>query len=368
MKFSCTKEELSNALQTAKHAVSTRSTRKALEGILFDIRGDDLVLNATDMNVGIKTQVKVNPQEKGAVIIDSNLISNIVSRLEGDTIQFGTDERNKVHIESGASTFNLNGLDAVEFPDFPDDNKKKTYTIEARELKRMIDATRFAVANNDSIPVITGIKLENSADGFRLVACDGFRLAIRSKENDSEVDELSVVLPGSAASELSSILTGLNGEVTITLSDSQIFFNFGPTTFTARLIDGSYIDYNGIFPDEYLTEFRVDRNELLKACEQVAVIANKGNNNLIKMDIDEGALKISSNSTDADGLVKVDIEKTGDDITIAFNSKYFIDALKAIGEDTIDLKFSTPVGPVEITPLDGNHFSYLILPVRLARS
>lgn len=377
MKFSCSRDELQSALNTTKHGVASRTTMQVLEGILFNVDNQTLHLTATDLKIGISTEIPVDAQEDGAVVLNATLITNVIQRLPGDTVYFSSDDKNRVTVECLNSEFVINGLPADEFPEFPEIDKNFSFTVEADDFKKLIDSTRFATASNDNMPIITGLKMEVEGERISMIACDGFRLALRNSElkdslkvddEDNKMEMYSVVIPGKSMSEMSSLLSSVKEPVTISFSKSQIFFIIGKTIFYSRLLEGDFIDYKGIFPSETTTNFIVNKDELLRCCERASLIANQGTNNLVKMTINSGKLTVASNSDQGEVQDVIDIENAGEDLKIAFNSKFFIDALKAISDKEIKIGMTTSVGPAEVQPIEGNDYSYLILPVRLAEA
>lgn len=368
MKFSCSRDDLLAALNTAKYGVSDRTTMQVLEGILFNVYDNKLHLTATDLNLGIATEIPVDAVEDGAVVLKADLILGIISKMPGDTVYFTGNDRNQVKVESLNSEFFINGLDSQDYPDFPQADESNTFEIESKSLKNSINQTKFAMATEDSIPVITGLKLEASDDKLSFIAIDGFRLALRHNNLESPIkEEMEVVIPGKAIQSLSSLLPNNSEPIKVKLSNSQLFFELDNTVFTTRLVEGKFVEYKDIFPNYSTTNFTINRDDLLGCCERAMLVTNK-NNNLIKMAIDSGKLVITSKSDRGNSEDIIDIENNGKDLTIAFNTKYFIEALKAINDKEVKIEMTSAVGPAEIKPLEGDDYSYLILPVRLAQS
>lgn len=369
MRFSCSRDDLISALNMVKHGVSDRSTMQILEGILFNVYDNTLHLTGSDLNLGITTEIPVQDSEDGAIVLNANLIIGIISKMPGNVVYFSENDRNQVKVESLNSEFFINGLPAQDYPEFPVANETNTFEIESKILKNCFNQTKFAMAQEGSIPVITGLKLEAEDDKLAFVAIDGFRLALRNSTLVDSVEEaMEVVIPGKAVVHLSQLLPNNSDMVDVKLSDSQIFFQINETIFTTRLIEGKFIEYKDIFPNSPTTDFIISRSDLLGCCERAELVTNKNNNNLIKMEIDSGKLVISSNSDRGNLEDVIEIENHGNDLTIAFNSKYFIEALRAINDKDIKIEMTSSVGPAEIKPIKGNDYSYLILPVRLAQN
>ena len=367
MKFSCSRNDLLNALTIVSKGVSTRSTMDVLQGILFTVYDNKLRLTATDLEIGVKTEIPAQTQNDGEIILNAALITDVIRKLSGEEVYFESDEKNRVKIESLLSEFVLNGLPVQDFPDFPKISEEYSFEISPVLLREMIRSTKDSVALSESIPVHTGIKLEVDQKNIRMISLDGYRLALRRGELEKGVDDdFSVIIPGNALKELFKLLAGIEEPVKVEFSKSQIFFKLGETVFTSRLLEGEFVSYEGIIPKQSTTDVVISKQSLLQSCERAALLAKAGKNNLIKMDFEPGQLTITSNA-DVGGVHEViKIENSGETLKIAFNSKFFIDALKVIDDDKIRIGLTTPYGPAVVVPVEGSSYTYMILPVRVS--
>ncbi|MDO4287629.1 MAG: DNA polymerase III subunit beta [Eubacterium sp.] len=368
MKFSCSRDQLINALSIAQKGVSNRSTMPILEGIMFQVYNNQLVLTATDLEIGVQTSIPANVDTDGEIILSSNLILEVIRKLSGDEVFFDKEEGNQIKIDCLLSNFKIKGYPTDEFPEFPEIIEEHSFSMEAPVLREMIRGTLFSVAVSENIPVLTGLKMEIDKEMLRLIALDGYRLSLRQGALKTPGDgELSVIIPGKSMNELLKLLSGYNDEVVVKFSKTQIFFEMGETQFTSRLLEGEFINYRNIIPKEQTTRVKVSRRLLLASSERAALLAREGKNNLIKMDYNADQLIITSNAEIGDVFEVIPIENSGEAIRIAFNSKFFIDALKVIEQDDIEICLTTSVGPAVIVPEGGSDaFIYLILPVRIA--
>ncbi len=219
--------------------------------------------------------------------------------------------------------------------------------------------------------------MEIEGDVLTLIGLDGYRLSLcRGKLTKAINEDISVIVPGKSMAELDKLLSGKNGEVRVRFSKTQIFFEIGNTQFTSRLLEGEFINYKHIIPNEQNTEVVVERRLLMESSERAALLAREGKNNLIKMDFGIDRLTVTSSADIGDVHEVIPIEKTGSDIKIAFNSKFVIDALKVIGEDKVKIAMTTSVGPAVIKSVEEEEdlksveeeedYIYLILPVRIS--
>ena len=368
MKFSCSRDALINALSIAQKGVSNKTTLPVLEGILFQVYNNQLVLTSTDLEIGVQTSLPANVDMDGEIILSSNLITEVIRKLSGEEVFFQKDNSNQVKIECLLSNFTIKGFPTDEFPEFPEVIEEHSFVIEAGVLKEMIRGTIFSVAVSENIPVLTGLKMEIENDAISLIALDGYRLSLKKGKLKEPIDgSISVIIPGKSMNELNKLLSGYNENVIVKFSKTQIFFEMGNTQFTSRLLEGEVINYKHIIPTEKATQVKVSRKLLLESSERAALLAREGKNNLIKMDFNIDQLILTSNAEIGDVFEVIPIENQGDPIKIAFNSKFFIDALKVIDRDEMSIELTTSVGPAVIVPADGSdEFIYLILPVRIA--
>lgn len=368
MKFSCSRDALIGALSIAQKGVSSKTTMPVLEGIMFSVYNNQLTLTSTNMEIGVRTTLPVTSESNGNVILSSNLIGEMIRKLSGNDVFFETDAQNQVKIECLLSNFTIKGLPTEEFPEFPEVIEEYSFVIDAAQLREMIRGTIFSVAANENIPVLTGIKMEIENNDIRLVALDGYRLAMRHGTLEESVNgEIAAIVPGKSMTELQKLLASYDGKVIVRFSDTQIFFEFGDTQFTSRLLEGEFINYRHIIPTEQTSRIHISRKLLLESSERAALLAREGKNNLIKMDFNVEQLAITSNAEIGDVFEVIPIQNEGDPIKIAFNSKFFIDALKVIEDDEMVIELTTSVGPAVIVPTgDEREFLYLILPVRIA--
>lgn len=369
MKFDCAKSELIPALNLVLRGVANKTTMPILEGILFEAFDHKLILTSTNLEISIKTSIPAHIEQDGEVVLNAGFITELVRRLSGEDIYFDVDDKSQVEIKCDFSTFHIKGMPSNEFPQFPEIIDDYHFAIEAKELKRMLRGTLFAVAVKENIPVLTGLKIEITGDAVTLIALDGYRLALRRGKLSSPINEdVSIIVPGKSMTELDKLLSSAEDDVQVNLSKSQIFFTMNDdTTFTSRLLEGEFINYAHIIPKETNTTAVIDRRELLDSAERAELLARAGQNknNLVKMQFSVDSLTLTGSADIGEVREVLPINKEGDDLRIAFNSKFIIEALRAISDEQVTIALTNAVGPAVITDPDGTYL-YLILPVRVS--
>lgn len=363
MKFYCEKDIIQNAINTVQKATSAKTTYPILECILINAKDNTLKFTATDLDFGIETYINANVAEEGSIVVKSSLFGEIIRKLPNDTVMVETNGNNII-IKCQKSEFTLVGNNYEEFPKLPTINENSMYEISQDVLKNMIRQTIFATAQDETRPVLTGVLFEAKDGKLSFVALDGYRLALKSCEIGSK-NNISAVIPGKTLNEISKILETSDEKVKITFTPNHILFNLENTKIISRLLDGEFINYRQIIPDEYNLRVKVKTNELLDSIERASLLAREGKTNLIKFNILDKQIIVTSNSQMGKVNEEVEIELEGQGIRIAFNSKYFIDVLRIIDSEEIYLEFSTSVSPCLVKKVDSNDYIYLVLPVRL---
>jgi len=364
MKFKCFKTELLEGISTVQKAVTGKSTLPILEGILIKCKDGELSLTATDLDLGIETKVKCQVIENGSVVLNSRLFGEIIRRLPDISVEIEVDKSNNTSIVCGKSKFYIVGQNAADYPELPSINQNTMYKLPQELLKNMIRQTSFAAAQDETRPILTGILFEVRDGVLSMVALDAYRLALR-RSDIGPCSNINAVIPSKTLNEVGKILQADDDEVSITFTPNHILFSIDDTQIISRLLDGEFINYRQIIPEEYKLRVKVNTKLLLDSIERASLLAKEGKTNLIKMDIKDENLIITSNSQFGNVYEEVPIELEGDELQIAFNSKYFIDVLKVIDEQEIYLEFSSSVSPCIVKTIDDGNYTYLVLPVRL---
>ncbi|MBL4938395.1 DNA polymerase III subunit beta [Clostridium sp. YIM B02515] len=364
MKFICEKSKLQEVISTAQKAVTGKSTMTILEGILLIARNDELTLIGSDIDLSVETKIQANILEEGSIVVDSKLFGELIKKLPNSEVQVNTIENNSLEILCEKSKAVLKYMNSDEFPMLPKINENMLLTIPQKILKNMIKGTIFATAQDEIRPILTGVKFEIDNGKLNLVALDGLRLALRSEpvENDNTI---SAVIPGKTLSEVSKILEDSEENVNITFTPNHILFNLGNTKIISRLLEGEFINYKSIIPDEYNLKITLKRNEFYDCIERASLMAKEGNTNLVKLDIQDDVMIITSDSQLGKAREELNVIMQGDPLKIAFNARFVIDVLKIMDEEEIILELTSSVSPCIVRNKNKDNCTYLVLPVRV---
>lgn len=364
MKISCSQKKLSDSINIVQKAISPRTTHPILEGIFVQAHKGVLKLIGNSLDLGIECVLDANIYEEGSVVIPSRIFGDIIRKLPDTEIQIEVKDNYLVQIKSLNSLFEIQGIEPSEYPSLKDIEEKDPIEIEQNLLREMIQRTTFAVATDETRPVLTGALIEMKAGNINMVCLDGYRLALR-RGNIENQEEKSVIVPGKTLNEISRIIESTDEKINITLDEGYVLFDMGYTRVVSRLLSGEFINYSQIIPQENKTRVKADIKIIYDAIERASLLAREGKNNLIKLTIKEDRLIINSNSELGKAHEEVPISMEGREMVIAFNARYFMDILKGLDGAEVYIDFTTNVSPCVFRPTKGEDFTYLLLPVRI---
>ncbi len=364
MRFSCDTNDLNTSLSIVSRALAVRSPKPILEGILLESCEQGLRLICTDLALGIQTVIPATFTEEGRAVLPGKLLCEIVRKLPGGTCEFSISERMQATIRCASIRTTITGFDPVEYPELPQVSGA-SFSMPQSTLRDMIGRTLFAIAVDESRPILTGCLMEVGKSEMRVVALDGFRLAMRRENIDGPDSDVSAVVGGKVLGDIAKILSDSDDPVALCFSRSHVQMNVGATHIVARLLEGEFIRYRQILPQEWQTRVAVRSGELSSAIDRASLIAREGKSNLVCFKIDGDTLTVTSNSENGDMEERIGVTTEGKDLSIAFNVRYITDVLKAISDDEVFMRFNSNVSPCVICPTEGDAYLYLVLPVRV---
>ncbi len=366
MNFICSKQKLQEGISIVTKAITGKTTLPLLEGIYIEATKDGLTLIGSDMDVSIETKVEADVITEGKIVIDSKLFSEIIRKLPNSDVKIEITDNDLIQVSCEKSVFNLVFMNPSDYPMLPMINEDITVEVPQNLLKNMIKGTSFAIAQDEARPILQGILFEVKDRQLNLVALDGYRLAIRTEVLDID-NNIEVVIPGKTLNEVSKIIEDNSDIVKITFTNNHILFNLNNTKIISRLLEGKFVNYLSLLPQEHKLLVNVNKQELQNGIERASLMAKDGNSNLIKLDIQDETLVITSNSQLGKVREEVAINLQGEGVQIAFNSRYLLDVLKNMEEDEVVMEMTSGITPCVIKGNNMNNAKYLVLPVRLVR-
>lgn len=376
MKFEIMRDKLLDGLSDVMKAISQKVATPILTGIKIEVNENGVTLTGSDSDITICTFIPAEDNgeqiirvvEKGSIVLQAKVFSEIVRKLPTNQVIIEVANGLQTHIQSGKSEFHLIGLDPEDYPILPEVKDDYLFSLPSDLMKSIIRETVFAVSQQETRPVLTGVLWEAKEGGLACIATDSHRLA-RRLTIPEEMPEVpfSVVIPGKSLQELNKILPD-NGElVDIVIADQQVLFKTRGVLFYSRLLEGNYPDTSRLIPLEYKTSVTVNGRLLLQAIDRASLLAREERNNIVRFSANEGkVIEISSNSPEV-GKVEELVEAigvVGEELNISFSAKYMMDALKAIDGQDITIQFTGAMRPFILKSVDDDSILQLILPVR----
>lgn len=368
MKFAVATQDITSGVSTVIKALSQKGPIDIYECIYLEAYRSELMLRCTDMSTQIDTVIPATVLEEGICCVQGKLFAEIMRKLNGDEVELELTNKT-LNIKCGASSLNLATRD---YKDFQAMNEvKKDYVVKTtqRELKSIIRMSTFAAASEDTKPVLTGALMEFEGDRLSIVALDGFRLSLcKCRMENANEGAVKALVYARTLNDINKILLDDDTPVSISVTRTHIEVDLDYTKITVRLLEGDFIKYRQMLPNEHLTRSRVNRSEILDSIDRVSLMARESKTNLVKLSFKEKELLISANSEAGRIDDKLEVDTMGDEIDIAFNPRFIMDVFKVIDDEYIYMDMNSPVMPCVVRPIQGDEFFYLVLPVRLFNS
>ena len=383
MKVVCSQSELNSALQLVSRAVATRPTHPVLANVLLtaDAGSNRLSLTGFDLSLGIQTSLAANVETSGAITLPARLLGEIVSRLSSDSpVTLAVDDSGEqVQLTSLSGSYQMRGMSADDYPDLPMVESGMTLKLQPERLVQALKGTLFASSADEAKQLLTGVHLKFNQRALEAAATDGHRLAVLNVDDalqdaaviDAVDDEgFAVTLPSRSLREVERLMASWRSDEPVSLfcDRGQVVFLAADQMVTSRTLEGTYPNYGQLIPDGFTRTFGMDRRALIAALERIAVLADQ-HNNVVKFSSqpEDGVVQISADAQDVgSGSESLPSNLEGDAMQIAFNVRYLLDGLKAMGSDRIVLHCNAPTTPAVLRSEEASEaFTYLVMPVQI---
>lgn len=362
MKFKCSQQELMDTLNTVSRAAASKSTLLVIQNIYFETGNNEIYICCYNLEMGITKTIPAQVTEQGSAVIPIRLC-DIVKKLPGDTVEIECDNKYMVNVRSGFSEYKLIGTSAEEFPELPTVDTDRTLQIEQGRLKSMISQTAFAISTNDQRPVCTGALFEVIDSVLRVVTIDGYRLAIRKEELDA-AEDCSFIVPGKTLSEVQKILTDDKKDmVSINAAKNNIVFSVGGYSVISRLLSGEFINYKSAIAGEYVYDVTVNTSEIIRSTERIALMITETFKIPVRCVFNSDNITFSCDTPIGRAEDVIDSKGNCDGIDMCFNSKYMLDAFRAVDTDEMKIRIREKCKSVQIVPPEGDSFLFILMPI-----
>lgn len=363
MKIEVLQEQLMEGLTIVGRAVASRAQLPVLSHVLIEAKNEGLVLSATDLEIGMKIGVAAKVIEGGQVAVPAKMFGEFLSSLNPGKVELELEKETLVLSSPGYSG-RFQTIGAEEFPAICETSKEtEICTIPVPVLSQAVERVVFASAKDSLRPVLTGVLWEMGKKKVRLVATDGFRLAIEEIETENKGEERVLLVPSRAVMEV--VRLAGEGEIRVghLPETNQIYFVVGEVLVVSQLLAGNFPEYGKILPKEFTTEIVVDKGELLQAVRAAHIFA-RDNSNMVRWQVEEAKLKLSASSPErGECLVEVPIKLTGEKLEIIFNAKYLLDYLLIVEGERLFVGMGSKLSPGMMRDVERKSGQYVVMPI-----
>lgn len=365
MQIFCDGLDLSDAVLTVSKAISSRTTNPVIEGIKLVAEDETLTLIATDMDLCIEKKIKAEVHREGEIVVPGKFFSDFIKKLTNEKIELYLLDNRQLRIRYGENESLIQCFDTVEFPDFKKIDTSDFFALTQKDLKNLINKSIFAVAVDDSRPILKGCLFEIEENKVTSVALDGYRLAKVEEPLKQTTLTGNIIIPARSLAEISKLLDDSEDIINIYVQKNFVMIDLNATKIISRLFEGEFINYKQIISKTFETRITVNKSQFENTLERASLLSKIGQNNLVKFEIKENTLCVTSNSEIGNIKENINMTLNGKDLVIAFNARYFNECFRVINAEYIEVGFNSPSNPCVITSVDNKEFLYLILPVRI---
>ncbi len=367
MKFTLSREQFLTPIQSVSGAIERRHNLPILSNILIEVKHQHLFLTGTDIEVELIGQVQLDaPCIEGRITVPAKKLFDIVRSLpEHAHITFEQQE-NKVRLKSGRSRFSLTTLSADGYPNLEAWQADVEMTLPTSTCKALIDATQFAMANQDSRHYLNGLLLETEGQEIRAIATDGHRLAFTCESIEQNLSKKQLIIPRKSITELVRLIDQQDESIQISFCDTYFRATTHNTTLTCKLIEGRFPDYNRVLPkggDKIVT---VEREAMRQALMRTSILSNEKFRG-VRLNLEGSTLNISANNPEqeeAEEIVDINYPQA-EALEIGFNVGYLLDAINTLPSKEVKLTFIDNQSSVLVEDTHCNKAMYVVMPMRL---
>jgi DNA polymerase-3 subunit beta len=366
MKFRILREDLLLPLQQVIGVIERRQTLPILANVLIDVDAGRAEFTGTDLEVQLVARTEIDGPASGRFTVPARKLMDICKLLpEGSGLAFDV-RPGRVSLQCGKSRFVLGALPAQDYPNFELGDPEVAFSCEAQLLRQAIEKTAFAMAQQDVRYYLNGLLLEVRQGQIRTVASDGHRLALFAESVEGMPDAArQIIMPRKGVLELGRLLAHVDEPVSVQISASNVRVVLGAFSFAAKLVEGRYPDYERVIPKMATRVAVVDRCDLRSALTRVAVLSNekfKG----VSLEVGEGFIRLrAQNPEHEEAEDEVPAEVSGETFSVGFNAAYLLDAINAVGSDSVRMSFTDANSSCLIEDLSDARYRFIVMPMRL---
>ncbi|MFA6476335.1 MAG: DNA polymerase III subunit beta [Candidatus Paceibacterota bacterium] len=364
MKLECLKDKLKEAIILAEKISGRNLTLPILSTILLETQNKNLIIRATNLEVGIEMEIPAKIEESGVVAVNASILLSYLNNLpKEDKITLELDNNN-LKLSTETTHTLIKSLSAEDFPIIPKITQEGGFEIKANDFVDGLQAVAFASAVSDIKPEISSVYLHNEDQELIFVATDSFRLA-EKKINIPNLGNINIIIPFKNVNELIRVLASLGtSQVMVSYNKNQLAIQTDNLYLTLRVIDGNYPDYKQIIPTKFNTELNIKKEDFVSLLKLSTIFSDRFNQIDLTFKPDSNTLEVLSyNQEIGENKSSLVIKIKGEPLVISFNAKYLIDCLSSFSDNTINLRFTETNRPLMIEGITDRSFHYLVMPI-----
>lgn len=371
MQFHISKDTFLEGLTKVQGIIEKRHTIPILANVLIEAKNSEIIITATDLEVGIKSSYSADVVNEGKITVSAKKLFEIIKELPNKTINFTSKNNFWVEITCDKSIFNLVGLSPEEFPKFPE-LSSELVKVDPNIIREMIDKTIFSISTDETKFNLTGIYIKSETDNIKnniaFVSTDGHRLSMIERNISTKLDEKfnnGFILPKKGINEIKKLIENVSDDVNIGISENNFSVSTDKTKLIMRMVDGDFPDYRRVIPEKTKNFAVINRELFLHSLKRISVLSSEKSKG-VKVNINNDCLTLYSSNPDVgDAKEELDSVYDGSEISIGFNAKYIIDILQAIEKENIILFLKDNISPGLIQPEGDEDYLAVIMPMRL---
>lgn len=364
MKAECIKEKFCLAVSRAEKITGKNMTLPILSCILIEAKGGNLILKATNLDLGIEIRIPAKVEKDGVVAVPGGVLNGFLTNLSGDNNLFLEEKEGNLHLLNSKSKTSIKSFPVDDFPTIPKVKDGKIYELDPQNLVRGLKSVWYSASLSNIKPELSSVYIHSRDEGLVFVATDSFRLAEKTVKFKKNNEFEQILIPFKNVADLLKIISDEKDSLAITSTKNQISFEYKDIYIVSRVIDGTFPDYQQIIAKEFKTEVVVLKQDLLNVLKLSNIFADSFNQINIKVSPKEKSLEIrSKNANVGENVNKLAATVEGEEIEINFNHKYIIDCFQSIDSDTISLSFNGLNKPMVIRGVSDKSFTYLVMPM-----
>lgn len=364
MKIECNKKDLKDAILATEKVTAKNPTLPVLSLIVIEGKDKDLMIKATNLEVGVETLVKARVIKPGKVAIQAQLLNQLLNSINEDELIVLESVNDNLSITTQKTNTILKSFPSDDFPLIPRIKNGSNLTIPISNFLTGVKSVIYSAATSDIRPEITSVYIYQDSGFLVFVATDSFRLAEKKIKFSNQELIPPVIIPFKNITDIYRIIELEEGEVEIKTTDNQISFSTNNFYITSRLINGIFPDYRQIMPKQSKTEIIILKNEIINYLKMSAIFSDKFNQISFNISFSDNSFEVYSKNNDlGENTIKSNPKIFGEDLIIHFNAKYILEALPFIQDDEVKLSFNGSNKPILVSGVKDLSFNYLVMPV-----